>query len=468
MTLTYLTIRSAFRPKMAYSSAMDTGGDHVRVETVAAEARTLGDVIRLRAARTPERAAQFTKSDGRWLRTSWRELYDQARRVARGLTDLGLKVGESVSVIGPTGPEWARQELGALLCGAVTNGIYPNQAVEQIHYLLEHSETRVVFVGEEHELANVLEAVRDNTHLKAIVPWTDELARQFEGADPRVVSPERFEGEALGEDEIDARLAAVDPDDTAILVYTSGTTGAPKGAMISHANVLATLRHQADVFTFFEDDLLFSFLPMAHVTERNLVFHLRVGNGVAAAYASSIGAVLAEIGEVRPTIFGAVPRIFEKAYDRIHSETAKKSGLVRKIFAWAVGVGRHTVPYVLAGKPLPAALELQRRLAHRLGFQQDPRCLRRTVEGLHHRGRTDLFGDRRVPVGGGPADLRSLRHDRSHGLDPHQPRRLDADRQRGPGDFPDGMPHRRRRRDRAARAVRIQGLFQERGGDPGR
>ncbi len=343
-------------------------------ESVAPQARTLGDVLRRRASATPDAIAHYQKEDGEWQRTTWRELYDAARRVAQGLVELGVEPGERVAILGPTRAEWAEQDFGAQLIGAVSVGVYPLQSVEQVRYLLEHSESRVIFVADEAELQTVLEAARGSENLRAtlraIVPWETELATRFANEDERVIPLERFRGEPLAEEEIEQRLATVDPASMAILIYTSGTTGPPKGAMISHANIKALLENGHRVFPFRQDDLMLSFLPMAHATERVLSFYLRVGNGVAAGYASSMGAILEELREVRPTVFGSVPRIFEKAYARIQSEMAQKPVLVQRIFAWADGVGRRRVRLQLAGKRVPAALGLQYGLAKRLVFNK--------------------------------------------------------------------------------------------------
>src|SRR5690606_29576634 len=156
--------------------------------------------------------------------------------------------------------------------------------------------------------------------------------------------PTASAGEPMGEEEVAARLDAIAPKAAALLVYTSGTTGPPKGAMISHENVLAVLADQT-VLEFFEDDISLSFLPMAHVAERVLAFYGRISSGIATAYATSVGTVLSELGEVCPTVFGSVPRIYEKAFAKIGSEAAKKGPAVQKIFQFALRTAREAAPH---------------------------------------------------------------------------------------------------------------------------
>jgi len=140
--------------------------------------------------------------------------------------------------------------------------------------------------------------------------------------------------------------------------------------MITHENVLAMAASLDATFRFRNDDLLLSFLPMAHVTERNLGFYGRVSAGVAAAYPTSIGSVLQEIPEIRPTVFGAVPRLFEKAYDRVHGEISRKPKVVQELFRWATAVGGEKARYLCAGERVPALLELKSSLADRLVFRK--------------------------------------------------------------------------------------------------
>ncbi|MEM7582471.1 MAG: long-chain fatty acid--CoA ligase [Acidobacteriota bacterium] len=343
---------------------------HEPVNDVAGDARTLGEVLRLRAERTPEAPASFQKENGTWRRDSWRELYDQARRVAAELVELGIEVGERVSIVGPTRIEWGVYDFGAQLAGLVTVGIYPHQSVEQVRYLLDHSESRVVFVANEEELETAIAASRDLERVRAIVPWSDALAERYAKTDERVTSPRRFERTELDEAAIAERQQQIADDDTAILIYTSGTTGPPKGAMISHANILSLVGLSNAIVPYFQDELLLSFLPMAHATERALGFYVRVNCGVAAAYASSVGAVLAELAEVRPTIFGSVPRLFEKAHAKIYSELERKPAPVRALFHWATKVGRERLRHVLAGEPVPRGLAWRYGLAHRLVFSK--------------------------------------------------------------------------------------------------
>jgi long-chain acyl-CoA synthetase len=350
---------------------MDAGletGPPLPYEGVAAGARTLGEVFRRRAEKSPSQPACYQKVNGVWRKTTWRELYDLARQAAGRMVEAGFGVGDRIAIVGPTHLDWAVYDLAGHLAGLCTIGIYPKQTPEQVRYLLEHSEAKAIFVADDEEMKTAVAAAEGLATLEAIVAWTPELYDRFQGQDPRLESPALFRRQPLAEEQVAARQEAIDPGTPAIIVYTSGTTGPPKGAMISHRNILHLLGMLREVVDFKQDDLLLSFLPMAHVTERVLGFYTRLEAGLAAAYASSVGSVLAELPEVRPTIFGSVPRIFEKLYSGIHSKVAQAPKIRQAIFHWADRVARERIRLILAGKEVPGMLALQYRLADKLVF----------------------------------------------------------------------------------------------------
>ncbi|APR87523.1 Long-chain-fatty-acid--CoA ligase [Minicystis rosea] len=345
-------------------------GPNVPVRHITPNAKTLGDLFRRRARATPHAPAIYEKHGGAWQKTTWGQFYDRARRAAQGLVDLGVGKGDRVAILGPTHAPWAILDMAAQLASAVSFGIYPQQTVEQIRYLLQHSEAKVVYVDSEAELDSVIAAARDLPTLLAIVPWDAALAARAKDRDPRVISPAALEGEPMAEAEVERRLGEVAPDDTAILIYTSGTTGPPKGAMISHGNIVALLGSAAKLHGALESDLSLNFLPMAHAAERVFGFFARIDSGIPTAYARSMGSVLEDLADVRPTLFGAVPRIFEKAYGKIRAELERKPKAVQRLFDWAVSIGKQAVRCTIEGRPVPPAIRLQMALADRLVFRR--------------------------------------------------------------------------------------------------
>jgi long-chain acyl-CoA synthetase len=349
-------------------------GPHIPVTSTAHGARTIGEMFLRRTARSASRNALYHRPLERWEAIPWSGFEESARKVARGLVALGLTPGDRVAVLGPTQPPWAIYDFGAQLAGMVSFGIYPKQSKDQVRYLLEHSDAKVIFVDEPGELETVLAASEGLRSIQAIVPWTASLHAAFAPkaalVGQNLVHPSAFAGEPLSRSEIESIQAKRRPEDTAILVYTSGTTGPPKGAMVSHENILSVLASSGEELQFTQADLALHFLPMAHAAERVLGFYGRISSGVPGAYAKSVGTVLEDLKSVRPTLFGSVPRIFEKAHAKIFSEVEKQSPAVRRLFSWATEVGHRRLPYVIEGKPIPHALSVQYALADRLVFRR--------------------------------------------------------------------------------------------------
>lgn len=345
-------------------------GPHIPVHRLAVESRTMGELLARRAALSHHKPAIYEKDGGRWRATSWGEFFDEARRVAAGLAAHGVTRGDRIAILGATRAPWAKFDMGAQLVGAVSVGIYPKQPPDALRYILDHSGASVIFVDDAEELDRVLEGARALSSVRHIVPWSAALFDATHERDPRITSPKGFFGTPMSRDDVATIQREIAPTDTAILIYTSGTTGPPKGAKIAHSNILSVLSSQSDELQLFEDDLSLNFLPMAHAAERVFGFYARVGTGVTTAYATSLGSVLEELREVQPTLFGSVPRIFEKAYAKLQAELARRPAAARRAFEAAMLVGRRALPYLLEGRPLPLALRASYAAAKQLVFRR--------------------------------------------------------------------------------------------------
>ncbi len=331
--------------------------------------KTLPELFLGRVDRSPHAMAYKRKLDGKWVESTWRDFYEAAASLACWLMDAGLRPGDKITIVGSTRPEWCIADIGGLLAGAVTVGAYPTLTSEQLAYIVEHSDSRFVIVEDEEQLAKLIEHKAQLPKLERALIWE---SRGLEQVLKRETWVEPFSAALQAKPDrgrLDEQVAKVDSQATAIIVYTSGTTGPPKGAMISHENIL-TLLSSATVIEFDENDCGLSFLPMAHVAERVLAFYGRINFGTATAFATSVPAVLEEVKEVQPTIFGSVPRIFEKAYARIQAEVQKAPPGKQKAFRWAESVGHEVVGLWQAGKPIPLGLKLKHALADKLVFSK--------------------------------------------------------------------------------------------------
>jgi long-chain acyl-CoA synthetase len=339
-------------------------------EYIARRAETVGEMFLKRVERDGDRPAFYFKDEDQWQPVSWNAFSEQAGAVATYLLGLGLQIQDKVCVVGSTGPAWCYCDVGGLLAGAVTLGAYPTLTPKQLAYILDHADTKVAFVEGLEEVNKILARRDELTQLERVIVWDTRGVESLMEAHRWLVPFESVLQKPVDRPAIAARVATVDPNSTAIIVYTSGTTGPPKGAMISHDNIMTVMRDQDEAFSIDEGDVGLSFLPMAHVAERVLAFYGRINTGMGTYFASSIAKVLEEIAEVKPTIFGSVPRIFEKAYAKIMSTVEQASPTRQRIFRWAERVGREAVQHWQAGEPIRFGLKLKYGLADRLVFSK--------------------------------------------------------------------------------------------------
>jgi long-chain acyl-CoA synthetase len=344
---------------------------------VEAKATTLTAAFFDRARAFGDRVAMRRKCFGLWEEISWRDYERSVRAVATALVGLGVKPGEPVALISENRPEWLMTDLGILSAGAVTCALYTTSSVEQIAYIVGHSGARVVFVEGEEQLDKLLEVRREHP-LERIVVFDDKGMRRF--ADVGVERFDAFMARGLeAEHGLDARLAAVKPDDLAILVYTSGTTGPPKGVMLSHANIVWACRAIAELVAPQPDDELLSFLPLCHIAERIITVFQQVMNGSIVSFAENLDTVAENLAEVRPHVFFAVPRIWEKLMNAVELRMQDASWSKQSAYTWALGLGRAMNSYRHRHSDAPAGLRLSHALAdagvllplrHKLGLDR--------------------------------------------------------------------------------------------------
>jgi long-chain acyl-CoA synthetase len=301
--------------------------------------------------------------------------------VAAALLASGLRSGENVAVLAENRPEWVYCHLGIMTAGGVTVGVYPTSAPDQVAYLLNHSEARLVFVDNEEQLDKIL-SIAGHTGLERIVVWDAKGLWGF--ADERVTFLDDFlkQGMALVQARPGAvaeRRAAIDASDTAMIIYTSGTTGPPKGAMLSHGSILWVTRAFLEINRTGPDDEVVSYLPFAHVYENLIsVFGaLRVGYTV--NFVESLDTLAQNLREVSPTYFASVPRIWEKLASTVELRMADSTPLKRGMYRLGVALGRRHARCRLARQPIPPWLSIAYRLAcwtvlsplkRRLGFDR--------------------------------------------------------------------------------------------------
>ena len=319
---------------------------------------------------------------GLWRAWRWSDADRAVREVALGLAALGLQPGETASILANTVVEWIVADLGILCAGGVSNGIYPTDSAAQVHYLCEDSATRVLFVENEEQLDKVLEVRERLPRLEKIVVFDMTGLHRFE--DPMVVSLAvlRSLGAELDRAQpalFEQRVASRHPEDLAILIYTSGTTGKPKGAMHSHRSVVYTLHGYNTLIAQDERDERMCFLPLCHVAERLGGAYFSLYTGARLNFVENPATVAENVREIAPTVFVAVPRVWEKFYSGVMIALSEAGRLQQAVYAWAIGVGRRIAERVLEGQPVPGTLKAQFRIARWLALDN----VRRMV-GIHN------------------------------------------------------------------------------------
>ena len=306
------------------------------------------------------------KELGLWRQWSWAQTGEAVREIAHGLMSLGFAAGECASILANTRVEWMLADLAILSCGGVSNGIYPTDSAAQAHYLCEDSRTSVLFVEDEEQLDKALEVREMLPRLRKIVVMDMKGLRDFADAGVIDLMALRELGRVHAQAHpgaLEARVAAVQPQDLAILVYTSGTTGRPKGAMHSHAGLVYTVRGYNLIVAQYESDERICFLPLCHIAERIGGAFFAVYTGSKLNFVERPETVPENVREIAPTVFTAVPRVWEKLYSGVTIALKDSSKLQRSAYAWGIGVGRRVADRVLAGQPVSAWLKLQFTLA---------------------------------------------------------------------------------------------------------
>ena len=313
-----------------------------------------------------EVAFQTIREDGSFHGTTFREVFDRAREVAGGLRTLGLGRGDRVAVLSENRPEWSQVDFGTVCSGIPLVPIHTNLSSGQIGYILEDSGAQVIFVSSLELLARVAEAQNTGARDLKIVLF-DPLPEGGDG----VMSWKEFlvEGrkamEDTSEDEFRRESLMVEPDDTTTILYTSGTTGDPKGVMLTHNNLFSNVRATAAVVPFDQTDGTLSFLPLSHSLQR-LADYLFFDSGMTITYGRSMQTVPEDLRIARPTKLVAPPRFYEKSFQKVMEQRGLKGFIVR----WAREVGEAWADEKLAGRKPTWILRLVYRLAYRLVFSK--------------------------------------------------------------------------------------------------
>jgi len=307
------------------------------------------------------------KKEGAYTPISTQEFGDGVKHLSLGLKALGFEAGQKLCLLSENRPAWTTTDLATLCAGGLTVPIYTTLVPEQIRYIIDDSDATVVVVSNA-DLWKKVEPLRPGlTKVKHYITFADEAP-----AGVLTLKEIMDKGRAAAESKpglFDELVARVKPGDEATLIYTSGTTGVPKGVILTHDNLVSNIKTASDLIEFTEKDTVLSFLPLSHILERMVMFTYMY-KGCTVAFAESVEAVAQNLLEVRPHIMVSVPRVFEKIYTKVMDQVLASPSLRRKIFFWALKVGKAYGAAKLAGKPVSGGLRFRHSIAAKLVFSK--------------------------------------------------------------------------------------------------
>jgi len=308
----------------------------------------------------------FLGSDGTSESVTWAEFYDQVKQAGKSMMSLGVKKGDKVIILSYTCYKWTLIDMANTTIGAATVGIYQSNLPEDCKYIINHSDSVIVFAENKAQLDKILEIRNEIPNIRKVI-----LFNGSHPGDDGIISFDEFMklGKGTSEKDLQQRIKEVTPKDIATFVYTSGTTGVPKGAVITHDNITFTAQSVENCVDVRDGDESFLFLPLAHIFARTCVYATMLV-GATINYARSMDTIVDDLKQAKPHWFPSVPRIYEKVYSKVVSGAEAKGGVALKIFKWAVGVGDQWADCLLSKKTPSLGLTVQHKIATKLVFSK--------------------------------------------------------------------------------------------------
>jgi len=314
------------------------------------------------------------KADGTWHDISWNGMWDMVKSLAGFLKEMGVKPGDRLGIFSPNRYEWWVSDLAILSIGAADVPIYATNSAQEAQYILNHSEAVGCIVGQDEHFRRIMGVREELPNLRFLIcmdPQQEDYQNHIYNLSTALNRGQNVTWDIL------ASIEAIKRDDLATIMYTSGTTGPPKGVMLTHKNFLANVHQALHDFwdQVFEEDVLLSFLPLSHSLERTAGYYMPITWGAKVAFAEDFSKLQENLLEIRPTCIVSVPRLYEKIHAGVLSKVAEAPQSKQRLFYWALDIARQNLPYVCQNKPRKGLFALRFFIADRLIFSKLKKAL---------------------------------------------------------------------------------------------
>lgn len=345
---------------MALAGAQDTNKDEVDY-TKYDGCSTIAQLFKQRCDLLGDKTAHREKTFGIWRSYSWTDYYQRAKTIGLALLELGLQQGDVVSILSEDNKEWLYIDMAATCLGAIPSGVYTTDSASQLQYLVNDSASTFLFVENDEQLDKYLEVAESLPTLKRVIVLERDGLRGFEHEKVLFLDQLYNMGQQLAPkmgDQFERAIDAVQPDDVRMLIYTSGTTGKPKGALITHSNIIFQLNSLYQLLEAKPTDDALCFLPLCHVVERLFAVESQLAVGLTVNFAESPDTVFENLQEISPQTFFAVPRVWEKIFSRLDIMRKEATAFGRWVFDLAIGVGARRADHLLHDRGVPFMLKM--------------------------------------------------------------------------------------------------------------
>ena len=310
--------------------------------------------------------ANWSKIKGVWEPQTWGEYGVMSKKIGQALLAVGMNPGDKVSILSQTRLEWVMCDMAIMCIGCVTAPIYHSNTKEQVHYIAEHSDARLMFIEDQEQLDKILEIWDRLPKVEKAVVFDAYHPKNL----PNVISFADFIETGIDDGSFEQRIEASKPEEVISFIYTSGTTGHPKAGVINNYNVISLIKHLPDLLDIRKEDISVAYLPLAHIAERLLGHFLKLVYGNETAFAESIEDMPNNTRQVGPTIMFGTPRVYEKYYARISTEIGDATWVQKKVYNWSVETGKKRVKLLSKEKSISFTLKFKSAIARVLIYNK--------------------------------------------------------------------------------------------------